>query len=144
MNDFYRLKELEKLAAAAPWGHYDNDFDGYIANGIRDAEPDERTPFNCKKVCGKRIVGGEPSEGRVEADDPNVQLIILSRNLLPKFIELVDAANNIRLDIWKTVDLNVDWSYDPKRETNAISVIVDNNNLYRFIGALSSLRGTDE
>lgn len=50
-----------------PWGHFDNGFDG----GIVSLADGQRNKF---------IFGGEPFEGRVEADDPDVRRAIACVN----------------------------------------------------------------
>ena len=89
------LSELEARATKGPWAHYDNGFDGGVVSGLRDAGPEEHTTFGCGKKYDIMIFGGEPSEGYVPADDPDVIFIAASRNALPGLIAELRAARAV-------------------------------------------------
>jgi hypothetical protein len=57
-----------------PWVYWDNGFDAGIVS-----EQDVANA-HAKSVCPSIIFGGEPCEGRVEADDPNVRRTIACVN----------------------------------------------------------------
>lgn len=64
---FYNAEYLFKMHPA-PWSIYDNGYDGYVAD-----------------ANGCWIFGGEPCEGRVSEDDPEI-------------VALVDVINS--LSVW--------------------------------------------
>lgn len=97
------LKRLEAASTPAPWAYFDNGFDG----GIVEAATIRDTPDRYfKKEAGPFVFGGEPSEGRVDEDDPNVQFTIAIRNAAPKLLAVVEAAQE--LETFLTHDIGMD------------------------------------
>ena len=80
------IEQRCESASPGPWEYYDNSFDGAIVSGLRAARPGERSAFNCGLIEGEWIVGGEPNEGRLEIEDPNVIFIMHARSDVPALI----------------------------------------------------------
>lgn len=78
-EDIQKLKEACEKATPGPWRYTDNGFDGHI-KGPQDDD---------------YVFGGEPSEGRVEGNDPNVVLVMLAREYLPKLLDEVEELEQV-------------------------------------------------
>ena len=65
-------------ATPRPWAYYDNGFDGGIVSGWRPGPP--HRCFEKGGTYDVMICGGEPCEGYLGGDDPNVHLILKAVN----------------------------------------------------------------
>jgi hypothetical protein len=82
-----------------PWVYWDNGFDAGIVS-----EQDVANA-HAKSVCPSIIFGGEPCEGRVEADDPNVRRTIACVNALAGIpTEALEAGR-----LGEALDLLAEW-----------------------------------
>ena len=91
MTDLTKLKELLGKATPGPWAYMDDGFCGYIES----APSGNWTSF-----------GGEPSEGRLEGDDPNVQFVVAAVNALPELIAEVERLRTYAKMIGEQNDCN--------------------------------------
>ncbi len=130
------IKARLEAATPGPWKIYDNGFDVYMAAGVRNALPGERSTFDCGIIKEKSIYGGEPCEGAFDPTDPDHELIANAptdiSHLLAEREALREALEKIKDDVSRTVDLSCDFG-----DNTAISTIIYNRNLQNIGKALS-------
>jgi len=83
------IEAREQAAIKGPWAYYDNGLDGGIVSGLRRTGSGEHSTFSCGWTYDEMVCGGERSEGRLEADDPNVPFIAAARSDIPYLLALV-------------------------------------------------------
>jgi hypothetical protein len=83
MNNLERLRELDKIGTPGEW---------YVGT-VDDHGPYERV-FETDSISGENVY----AKVKVKNEDKNAELIVLMRNMLPLFLELVDAAEGFVFD----------------------------------------------
>jgi hypothetical protein len=72
----------------------------------------------------------------------HAELIALMRNNIRALIDVAKAAEALKENIGRTIELREEWRYNPKNTiSSAASVIVDLNVLSDFVEALAKLDG---
>lgn len=85
-----KIKSLSEKATKGPWGIYNNGFDVLMVSGLRKADKDEYSTFDCGLKYAERIFGGEPSEGAFDPKNPTYEFIAKSREIIPECVEIIN------------------------------------------------------
>lgn len=102
-NEINEIRGRLKRATPGPWAVYDNGFDVYISAGVRKAKAGEKSTFNCGIVSGVDIFGGEPAEGAVDPNDPNVIFTINAPTDIANLLAEIDRLREELFYIKKAI-----------------------------------------